>query len=114
MAQQGGLAVLRAEGHKACQNIVQEYLQNAAMLKQAFEQLGYGVYGGVHAPYVWVHFPKKTSWDVFGQLLEQTHIVCIPGSGFGSAGEGFIRVSAFAERDRVEEAVERLQKLNSK
>lgn len=108
LSQQGGLAVLSPEGRKACHEIILGYLQNAALLKQAFERLNYEVYGGTHAPFIWVRFPQKSSWEVFEELLQSAHIVSIPGSGFGSAGEGFIRLSAFAERTKMEEAVARL------
>ncbi len=108
IAQRGGLAVLSAQGQLECKQIVQEYLQSAALLKEAFEKLGYAVYGGEHAPYIWVHFPAKSSWDVFAELLERVHLISIPGSGFGSAGEGFVRISAFASKQKVLEAVDRL------
>ena len=95
-------------GAEECNQVIQEYLQNTALLKQTFEHLGYAVYGGEHAPYIWVHFPKETSWNTFEYLLEQFHLITIPGSGFGTAGEEFIRVSAFAAKEEVQEAVNRL------
>ncbi|XP_073105164.1 probable LL-diaminopimelate aminotransferase, chloroplastic [Elaeis guineensis] len=64
-----------------------------------------------NAPYVWVHFPGRSSWDVFAEILEKTHLVTTPGSGFGPGGEGFIRVSAFGHRGNVLEACKRLKKL---
>ncbi|MCI21153.1 LL-diaminopimelate aminotransferase chloroplastic-like, partial [Trifolium medium] len=68
-------------------------------------------YGGKNAPYVWVRFPGSKSWDVFAGILENTHIITIPGSGFGPGGEGYIRLSAFGQRDSIIEASERLKYL---
>jgi LL-diaminopimelate aminotransferase len=84
------------------------YLGNAALIRTALGKLGVPCIGGVNAPYLWAHVPGSTSWDVFAQILEQCHIVTTPGSGFGPAGEGFIRFSAFGHRADVEEACRRL------
>jgi len=65
---------------------------------QAFLDLDFSVYGGDNAPYVWVGFPGKPSWDVFAEILDKCDVVTTPGSGFGPAGEGFVRASAFAHR----------------
>ena len=68
-------------------------------------------HGGVHAPYIWLETPQGVgSWDFFDRLLEQAHVVGTPGAGFGACGEGFFRLSAFGERARIEEAVERIRK----
>jgi len=67
--------------------------------------------GGDNAPYIWAHFPGRASWDVFAEILERCHVVTTPGSGFGPAGEGFVRFSAFGHRTDVEEACRRLQQL---
>jgi LL-diaminopimelate aminotransferase len=69
------------------------------------------VYGGVNAPYVWLKTPNDlSSWDFFDHLLQKGHLVGTPGSGFGAAGEGYFRLSAFNSRANVEEAVERFIK----
>ncbi|KAF5789931.1 putative LL-diaminopimelate aminotransferase [Helianthus annuus] len=65
----------------------------------------------MHAPYVWVHFPGRNSWDVFSDILEKSHVVTTLGSGFGPAGEGFVRVSAFRPRSIVLEACRRFKEL---
>lgn len=59
---------------------------------------------------MWVGFPGKASWDVFAEILEKCDIVTTPGSGFGPAGEGFVRASAFGSRENIHEAVRRFQK----
>ncbi|MDD7417163.1 MAG: aminotransferase class I/II-fold pyridoxal phosphate-dependent enzyme, partial [Spirochaetales bacterium] len=93
--------------------LVDYYLENAAIMKKALEgenfaSKGVQVYFTGDSPYLWVKFPGKKSWDVFDQILEQCNVVTTPGSGFGSAGESFIRFSAFGHRQDVEEACRRL------
>ncbi|KAF2540334.1 hypothetical protein F2Q70_00034004 [Brassica cretica] len=85
----------------------------ACLTPQGLEthSLGYDVYGGKNAPYVWVHFPNQSSWDVFAEILGKTHVVTTPGSGFGPGGEGFVRVSAFGHRENILEACLRFKKL---
>lgn len=108
IAQFGGIAALEPAGLAEMRQITDFYLGNAALIRTALGKLGVPCIGGVNAPYLWAHFPGSTSWDVFAQLLEQCHIVTTPGSGFGPAGEGFIRFSAFGHRVDVEEACRRL------
>lgn len=79
-------------------DLVAFYKENATILRNTFQDLGFSVYGGQDAPYVWVGFPGKPSWDVFAEILERCNIVTTPGSGFGPAGEGFVRASAFGHR----------------
>ncbi|XP_038983354.1 probable LL-diaminopimelate aminotransferase, chloroplastic [Phoenix dactylifera] len=111
IAQAGGLACLSSEGLKAMKDVVRFYKENTEIIVDTFTSLGFNVYGGKNAPYVWVHFPGRSSWDVFAEILEKTHLVTTPGSGFGPAGEGFIRVSAFGHRGNVIEACKRLKQL---
>ncbi|KAJ9167064.1 hypothetical protein P3X46_021743 [Hevea brasiliensis] len=114
VAQAGGLACLSEDGYKAVKNVVNYYKENAKILVEAFASLGLKVYGGKNAPYIWVHFPGLSSWDVFNEILEKTDIVTVPGRGFGPGGEGYIRVSAFGHRGNILEASMRLKKLFSK
>ncbi|KAF7041444.1 hypothetical protein CFC21_051238 [Triticum aestivum] len=110
VAQAGGLACLATEeGRAAVARVVAGYKENARVLVGTFQALGKEVYGGDDSPYVWVRlFPGRRSWDVFAEILEKTHVITVPGSGFGPGGEGFVRVSAFNSRDRVVEACARL------
>lgn len=94
---------------QAMTDVVTFYKENTQIIVDTFTSLGFNVYGGVNAPYVWVHFPGKSSWDVFAEILENTHLVTTPGSGFGPGGEGFIRISAFGHRENVLEACRRLK-----
>lgn len=110
VAQAGGLACLATEeGRAAVASVVAGYKENARVLVDTFQALDKEVYGGDDSPYVWVRlFPGRRSWDVFAEILEKTHVITVPGSGFGPGGEGFVRVSAFNSRDRVVEACARL------
>ena len=89
---------MQDEGFREMQELVAFYKENATILRDTFTQLGFSVYGGVDAPYVWVGFPGKPSWAVFAEILERCNIVTTPGSGFGPGGEGFVRASAFGHR----------------
>ncbi|KAF1875050.1 hypothetical protein Lal_00007666 [Lupinus albus] len=111
ISQAGGLACLSPEGLKAMRDVIGFYKENTDIIVETFDSLGFKVYGGENAPYVWVYFPGRSSWDVFGEILEKTHVVTTPGSGFGPAGEGFIRVSAFGHRENVLEACRRFKQL---
>lgn len=90
--------LLQDEGFREMNDLVAFYRENAAILRKTFVDLGFSVYGGENAPYIWVGFPGKPSWDVFAEILERCNIVTTPGSGFGPAGEGFVRASAFGHR----------------
>jgi LL-diaminopimelate aminotransferase len=109
LAQYGALAALDDVGLAEMQKTVDYYMENARIIKRGLTDLGIRSYGGVNSPYVWAEFPGKQSWDVFASILEKSHVVTTPGSGFGPAGEGFIRFSAFGHREDVREAVDRLK-----
>ncbi|MCE5294390.1 MAG: LL-diaminopimelate aminotransferase [Chlamydiales bacterium] len=111
LSQKGGLAVLSDQGMKEVRNQVDFYLENTQMIKNTLKAIGFETYGGEHSPYVWTRCQGLTSWQTFDMLLENAHIVTTPGSGFGPAGEGFIRVSGFATRKTIDEAILRLQNL---
>mmetsp|Transcript_5995 Transcript_5995/g.15016 ORF Transcript_5995/g.15016 Transcript_5995/m.15016 type:complete len:444 (+) Transcript_5995:120-1451(+) len=111
IVQGGGLACLDDEGLEEINTLIDYYLENAKLLKEAMESIGYDVYGGNDAPYVFVKLPEgKSSWDTFSEMLEKAQVVTIPGAGFGPGGEGYLRLSAFAPRETVIEACERLKK----
>jgi LL-diaminopimelate aminotransferase len=113
ISQRGGVAVLQPEGLQAMHQMNQFYIDNAILLRQVFDSFHLPVYGGIHAPYLWVKFPYAKSWDAFDALLQQAQIVTTPGSGFGPAGEGFLRFSAFGRRQTIEKAVKRLHQFFS-
>jgi LL-diaminopimelate aminotransferase len=85
---------------------------NASLLRDACKAAGLPVFGGENAPYVWVGCPAgKTSWEMFDLMLHEAQVVITPGSGFGAAGEGWFRISAFNSRANVEEVCRRIGQL---
>ena len=113
VVQQGGLAILDDEGLAEIQVLIDYYLENAKMLKETMTKLGFSAYNDGDSPYVYIDLDGKSSWDMFSTILEKAQIVTTPGAGFGPGGEGFLRLSAFADRDNVKEACERLTKIFS-
>lgn len=106
IAQRGGLAVLSPEGQKQCKAVINYYMENARLIREGLQQFGLTIYGGVNAPYLWLKTPGSlSSWEFFDQLLNETQVVGTPGSGFGPAGEGYFRLSAFGHRADIEAAV---------
>ncbi|MFA6815699.1 MAG: LL-diaminopimelate aminotransferase, partial [Lentisphaeria bacterium] len=112
IVQSGGLAALDPTGLGEMKQTVAFYMENAAIIKAALDELKIVNYGGVNAPYIWAQFPGQKSWDVFAQILNKAFVVTTPGAGFGSAGESFIRFSAFGHRKDIVEAVQRLKNLS--
>jgi LL-diaminopimelate aminotransferase len=113
VAQAGALAAVSEEGLKEMKGVIDYYLENARVIKKAvegpnFKAAGVNVFWTGNSPYLWVQFPGKKSWDVFDRILKECQVVTTPGSGFGPAGESFIRISAFGHRADVEEACARL------
>jgi LL-diaminopimelate aminotransferase len=110
--QRGAEAIYTKEGRKQVRSLIDHYMGNARVLREAAERAGLEVYGGVNAPYIWVKTPSGlTSWQMFDRMLQKLNVVITPGSGFGSCGEGFFRISAFNSRENAEEVARRLQTL---
>lgn len=110
--QRGAEALYSVDGKKQVRALVDHYMGNARLLRDAVERAGMQVFGGTNAPYVWVKTPQGvTSWEMFDRVLNDLHVVITPGSGFGSCGEGYIRISAFNSRENAEEVAQRLQRL---
>ena len=110
IVQRGAEAVYSPEGQKQIYETIHYYMENARIIKSGLEALGLTAYGGVNAPYVWVQTPDNmTSWEFFDLLLNKVQVVGTPGSGFGQAGEGFFRFTAFGKRDETLKAVERMR-----
>lgn len=112
ITQAGAAAVYSAKGKKQIRRTIELYMANAALIHKSLGKLGYKVYGGVNAPYVWLKTPDGLgSWDFFDRVLKKAHIVGTPGVGFGAAGEGYLRLSAFNKPDNVKEAMKRFKKV---
>lgn len=109
IVQRAAEAVYSEEGRAQVKALVSFYLENAKIIREELTSAGLAVYGGVNAPYVWVKTPNGlSSWDFFDKLLHSCNVVGTPGSGFGAAGEGYFRISAFNSRENVEEAMKRI------
>ncbi len=109
IVQRGAEAVYSQDGQNQIKGLVTFYMQNAEIIRNSLSQAGFRVYGGENAPYVWIKVPEKMdSWEFFDFLLEKANVVGTPGSGFGAAGEGYFRLSAFNSRENVQQAMRRI------
>lgn len=107
--QRAAEVALSAQGASYMRESVRFYLENAAILRHALESAGLQCFGGANAPYLWTRCPDgMASWAWFDWLLRSAQIVCTPGAGFGACGEGYVRFSAFAAREDIERAAERI------
>ena len=112
IVQRAAEAVFTPEGQRQCRENLEYYKENARLIGAALQEKGITYYGGTNSPYIWMQCPRQMkSWEFFDFLLEELNIVGTPGSGFGSSGEGWFRLTAFASREATEEAVERFRKL---
>jgi LL-diaminopimelate aminotransferase len=110
IVQRAAAAVYTPEGRQQTQALIDFYMENARIVHEGMEGIGLTVYGARNAPYIWVKTPAGLgSWDFFDQLLNEAHVVSTPGAGFGPAGEGYLRLTAFGSRANTEEAVERIR-----
>jgi LL-diaminopimelate aminotransferase len=110
--QRAAAAVHGPEGRKQTGEQIACYMENARRIREGLASAGLRVFGGEHAPYVWARTPRGlSSWECFDRWLDAAHVVCTPGAGFGSAGEGYVRLSAFNSRENVEEAIARLARV---
>lgn len=106
IAQEGGIAVMSAEGQRQAHEQVDYYMENVRIIRQGLADAGFTLFGGVNAPYIWLKCPPGvSSWKFFDELLEKAHVVTTPGVAFGKGGEGYMRLSAFGHRENIEEAV---------
>ena len=119
ITQRAAEAIYSPEGRAQVRATVDYYMQNAAYLRDNLQRLGYTVFGGEDAPYVWLQTPccqgadgherRMSSWEFFDHLLRDLNIVATPGVGFGPSGEGYIRLTAFGRREDYEEAIRRFE-----
>ncbi|MDO4959395.1 MAG: LL-diaminopimelate aminotransferase [Prevotellaceae bacterium] len=109
ISQRAAEAIYSPEGKQQIKEVIDYYMTNAAIMHRALTNMGLEVFGGKNAPYLWVKTPNGIeSWKFFEQLLYGASIVCTPGVGFGPSGEGYIRLTAFGEREDCEEAMRRM------
>jgi LL-diaminopimelate aminotransferase len=106
--QKAAAAVYSDAGKTQTRELVDYYLKNAALIRTEIKTLGFDCVGGENSPYIWID-GKKDSWGFFDQLLNEAGVVCTPGAGFGTCGEGFIRISAFNSYENVQKAMARIK-----
>ena len=111
IVQRGAEAAMSPEGEKECGEMLAYYRENARMIMETFDKKGYKYFGGKYSPYVWMQCPNHMgSWEYFDHLLNDLAIVGTPGAGFGTMGEGYLRLSAFGTHEGTKEAMERIEK----
>ncbi len=112
IVQRAGEAVYSEQGQQEVKGLVAYYMENSKMIKQGLQDMGYEVYGGVNAPYIWLKTPgDMTSWEFFDHLLSKASVVGTPGSGFGPSGEGYFRLTAFGTHENTKKALERIRSI---
>lgn len=110
ITQRAAEAVYSPEGQVQCLENIAYYLENASIIRKNLLQMGLTVFGGINAPYIWFKTPKGIdSWAFFDRMLAETNVVGTPGVGFGSSGEGYLRLTAFGSRENTLEAMNRFQ-----
>lgn len=113
--QKGAAAIFTPAGAKQIDDNIAYYLNNAKVIKESLESCGFEVFGGVNSPYIWCKTPNNMgSWEFFTKLLEEANIITTPGAGFGPAGEGYIRFTAFGNAEATLEAMDRVKALYAK
>ena len=111
----GAAAVFTEEGQKQVKENIKYYQQNAKVISSALDELGIKYTGGKNSPYIWLKCPNNMdSWEFFDYLLKEANVVGTPGAGFGKNGEGWFRLTAFGDKDKTVEAMERIKKLSFK
>lgn len=115
ISQRAAEAIYTPEGKEQTRQTIAYYMENANIMHKALSALGFQVFGGTDAPYLWVKTPGgKPSWQFFEELLYGAQVVCTPGVGFGPSGEGFVRLTSFGDRNDCLEAMERIKQWLSK
>lgn len=110
ISQRGAEAIYTPDGRKQVKETIQYYMDNARIMHETLTKLGFKVYGGQNAPYLWVKVPEgSNSWKFFEEMLYSAQVVCTPGVGFGPSGEGFVRFTSFGNRESCEEALHRIE-----
>lgn len=112
LSQRAAEAIYTSQGKVQIKETISYYMKNAHVMRASLTDMGFKVYGGIDAPYLWVKTPgNMTSWEFFNWMLQSAHIVCTPGVGFGDKGEGFVRLTAFGTHENT---VKALRRINSK
>lgn len=111
LSQRAAEAIYTPAGKQQTKQAIDYYMQNAKQMRETLTDMGLEVYGGTDAPYLWIRTPKgMTSWQIFDEMLHKACVVCTPGAGFGPAGEGYVRLTAFGQHEATKEALERIKR----
>ncbi len=109
LSQRAAEAIYTSQGKVQIKETISYYMKNAHVMRASLTDMGFKVYGGIDAPYLWVKTPgNMTSWEFFDWMLQSAHIVCTPGVGFGEKGEGFVRLTAFGTKENTVKALRRI------
>ena len=115
ISQKGAEAIYTEEGQKQIDENIAYYKRNCKLIREGLIESGYKTFGGINSPYIWFKVPNGyTSWDYFDLLLNKINVVTTPGSGFGTEGEGYLRLSSFGSYEDTLEAIERIKEFNKK
>ena len=110
ISQRGAEAIYSSEGQREVHDIIAHYMANATYIRKSLAAMGLTVYGGQHSPYIWVSTPDdEDSWHFFHRLLHDANVVVTPGEGFGTHGEGYVRITAFGTADDSRAAMQRIK-----
>ena len=108
--QAGAVAVFSQEGKQQIKENIDYYMENARIIREGLQAVGYTVFGGINAPYIWMKTPNNMgSWEFFDKLMNEAHVIGTPGAGFGANGEGYFRLTAFGTRENTIQAIERIK-----
>ena len=109
LSQRAAEAIYTPEGKQQVRSTINYYMDNAQAMRESLTEMGFKVYGGIDAPYLWCSTPKgMSSWEFFDWMLRSAHVVCTPGAGFGPSGEGYVRLTAFGTHENTEKALRRI------
>ena len=115
ISQKGAEAIYTEEGQKQIDENIAYYKRNCKLIREGLIESGYNTFGGINSPYIWFKVPNGyTSWDYFDLLLNKINVVTTPGSGFGTEGEGYLRLSSFGSYEDTLEAIERIKEFSKK
>ena len=115
ISQKGAEAIYTEEGQKQIDENIAYYKRNCKLIREGLIESGYKTFGGIDSPYIWFKVPNGyTSWDYFDLLLNKINVVTTPGSGFGTEGEGYLRLSSFGSYEDTLEAIERIKEFSKK
>lgn len=112
----GGIQAAAAEALTAPQTCVEDLVRQYQSRRDAFfdaiSDIGWNAPKPAGSFFSWLPVPEGfTSVSFSDLLLEKAHVAVAPGVGFGTHGEGYVRIGLLSSEDRLREAAERIGKL---